>query len=181
MFVISGPSGVGKGSVVAALLEREPSPELSVSCTTRAPREGERDGIEYRFLTSEAFDALVAGDGFLEWADVFGRRYGTPRAPVEEALDAGKDVLLEIDVQGARSVRERMRDAVLVFLVPPSRDELIRRLRERGTEDEAALQGRLERADVEMAERSWFDHVVVNDDLGRAAAEVAAIIEVPRV
>ncbi len=111
---------------------------------------------------------------------MFGRRYGTPRAPVEEARDAGRNVLLEIDVQGARSIRDQVPDAVLIFLVPPSRDELIRRLHERGTEDEAALERRLARADAEMAARSWFDRIVVNDDLERAATEVAAIIEGPR-
>lgn len=110
---------------------------------------------------------------------MFGRRYGTPRGPVDEAIEAGRHVVLEIDVQGARSVRRRSPEAVLIFLVPPSREELIRRLRERGTEDEAALQSRLARADAEMEERSWFDHIVVNDDLGRATSEVAVIIEGP--
>jgi len=153
----------------------------SVSAKTRAPRPGEVDGREYRFMSEEEFDRLIAEDAFLEYASMFGHRSGTLRAPVEEARDAGHDVLLEIDVQGAELVREREPDAVLVFLTPPSREELERRLRDRGTEDPAELAERLRVAfDEELPQQSWFDHVVENDSLERAADEVLAIIEAQR-
>jgi guanylate kinase len=149
----------------------------SVSAKTRAPRPGEVDGRDYRFMSEEEFDRLVAADAFLEWAEMFGHRSGTLRAPVDEALAEGRDVLLEIDVQGARIVRDRMPDAVLVFITPPSREELERRLRARGTEDPDDLRERLRVAfEEEMPQQEWFDHVVVNDDLQRAAGEVLAII-----
>jgi guanylate kinase len=148
----------------------------SVSATTRAPRPGERDGVDYRFLTPERFDGSVRAGAFLEWAEVFGNRYGTLTAPVDRAIDAGKDVLLEIDVVGAAQIRARRPQAVLVFLMPPSADELERRLRDRGTEDRAALRRRLREARREMGERTWFDHVLVNDDVERAAGQVADII-----
>ena len=153
---------------------------LSVSVTTRAPRPDERDGIDYRFVSGEEFDRLVAGGELLEWAPVVGHRSGTPARPVEEALAAGRDVVLEIDVQGARQVRERAPDAVLIFLAPPSMEELERRLRSRGTEDEARLALRLATARAEMAQRPWFDHVVVNDRLDQATAQVEAIIQESR-
>ncbi len=168
---------MGKGTVVRRLLERHPELNLSVSVTTRAPRPGERDGIDYRFVSDEEFDRLVAGGELLEWAPVVGHRSGTPARPVEEALAAGRDVVLEIDVQGARQVRERAPDAVLIFLAPPSMEELERRLRSRGTEDEARLALRLATARAEMAQRPWFDHVVVNDRLDQATAQVEAIIQ----
>lgn len=167
---------MGKGTVVRRVLELQPELVLSVSATTRNPRPGEVEGRDYRFVSDEAFDALIGEGAFLEWAEVFGERYGTPRGPVEEALAAGRDVILEIDVQGARMVRDRMPDAVLVFLVPPSEEELARRLRSRGTETGEALERRLEAAKLEMAEASWFDHVVVNEVIDEAAGEVIAII-----
>ena len=148
--------------------------------TTRAPRPDERDGIDYRFVSGEEFDRLVAGGELLEWAPVVGHRSGTPARPVEEALAAGRDVVLEIDVQGARQVRERAPDSVLIFLAPPSMEELERRLRSRGTEDEARLALRLATARAEMAQRPWFDHVVVNDRLDQATAQVEAIIQASR-
>ena len=158
-------------------MERHPELHLSVSVTTRAPRPDERDGIDYRFVSGEEFDRLVAGGELLEWAPVVGHRSGTPARPVEEALAAGRDVVLEIDVQGARQVRERAPDSVLIFLAPPSMEELERRLRSRGTEDEARLALRLATARAEMAQRPWFDHVVVNDRLDQATAQVEAIIQ----
>jgi guanylate kinase len=148
--------------------------------TTRAPRPDERDGIDYRFVSDEEFDRLVAGGELLEWARVVGHRSGTPARPVEEALAAGRDVVLEIDVQGARQVRERAPEAVLIFLAPPSMEELERRLRSRGTEDEARLALRLATAREEMAQQQWFDHVVVNDRLDQATAQVEAIIQASR-
>jgi guanylate kinase len=152
-----------------------------VSAKTRAPREGEIDGREYRFMSEADFDRLIAEGAFLEWASMFGHRSGTLREPVDRARADGQDVLLEIDVQGASLVRQRVPDAVLVFIAPPSREELERRLRERGTEDPAELRERLRVAfEDELPQQSWFDHVVENDDLERAADEVLAIIEAHR-
>jgi guanylate kinase len=147
-----------------------------VSCTTRQPRPGEVDGIHYRFVSEAEFDRMAGAGEFLEWAEIFGNRYGTPLAGVEEARDRGADVLVEVDVQGARSVRERVPDAVLVFLRPPSEEELARRLRARGTEEGPDLDRRLTEARLELAEVSWFDHVVVNDRIEDATREVLAII-----
>ncbi len=175
--MVAGPSGVGKGTVVQRVLQRVPDLRLSVSATTRPPRVGERDGVDYRFLNEEAFERLARAGGFLEQAEVFGHRYGTPRRWVEERLEAGEDVILEIDVQGAEQVRGTIPEAVLVFLDAPSSEELERRLRSRGTEDEVSLSRRLATAERERGQRERFDHVVVNDDLERASAQVAAIIE----
>jgi guanylate kinase len=135
------------------------------------------DGRDYRFISEEEFDELIRRNAFLEWAEMFGHRSGTLAEPVEDARRQGRDVILEIDVQGARSIRERVPDAVLVFISPPSREELTRRLRERGTEDERELAARFAAFDREMNEQDRFDHVVENDELSRAADEVAAIIE----
>ena len=148
-----------------------------MSCTTRAPRPGETDGRDYRFVTPEEFQALILDDAFLEWADVYGNRYGTLAGPIEEARRDGRTVLLELDVQGSRSVKARVPDAVLVFLAPSSIDDLRRRLRERGTEDEVEIERRLVEARRELEETDAFDHVVVNDVLDRAVEEVAGIIE----
>jgi guanylate kinase len=177
LFVISGPSGVGKGSVVRLLLERDPTLYFSVSAKTRPPRPGEVDGREYWFVSEDRFDELVESGALLEWASMFGHRSGTLAEPVERARAEGRDVILEIDVQGARQVREHVPDGVSIFLQPPSREELVRRLEARGTERGKALERRLAEIDDELAEARRFDHVVVNDDLSRAADEVAAIIE----
>ena len=176
--VLSGPSGVGKGSVVQVLRRRHPHVWLSVSVTTRAPRPGERDGIEYTFLTQEQFDAMVEAGDLLEHDAHLGASYGTPRRPVEEQLSRGVSVLLEIDLQGARQVRAQMPEAQLVFLAPPSFDELARRLVGRGTEDPATVRVRLDRARIEMAAEDEFDVVVVNDDLERAADRLVALTKI---
>jgi guanylate kinase len=169
---------VGKGTVVHALLARRPDLFFSVSVTTRAPRPGEVDGVHYRFVSDDRFDAMVAAGGLLEWAQLYGgHRSGTPAAAVEAALASGRDVLLEVDVQGAASVRERVPEAILIFLQPPSEAELARRLRSRGTESEADLERRLAEARREMGEAGRFDHIVVNDQVERAVDEVLAIIE----
>jgi guanylate kinase len=182
LFVIAGPSGVGKGTVVSEVLRRlhEP-PVVSVSATTRPPRPDEVDGVDYYFVDDESFDRMERDGELLEWAEVFrGHRYGTPAGPVELHRSAGRDVLLEIDVEGARQVRDRVPDAVLILLEPPSRAELERRLRSRGTESEADIAERLATAERELAERDRFDHVVVNDDVEAASSQVAAIIEASR-
>jgi guanylate kinase len=174
--VVSGPSGVGKGSVHAGLHGLLEGLRMSVSATTRSPRPGERDGVDYHFVDEDAFDRMVAADALLEWAEYAGNRYGTPREPLERAVAEGRTVLLEIEVQGALQIRSRLSDALLIFLVPPAFDELERRLRDRGTEDEATMQARLEVARTEMGAQDAFDHIVVNDDLDRATAEVARLI-----
>jgi guanylate kinase len=163
--------------VVRRLLELRPETVYSVSCTTRPPREGEVDGRDYRFVSPATFVQLIEDGAFLEWAEVFGHRYGTLAGPIADSLADGRDAILEIDMQGAEAVRERVPDAVLVFLSPPSIEELERRLRERGTEPEPAIERRLERSREELGQSAWFDHVVVNDEVERAAAEVAAILD----
>jgi guanylate kinase len=175
--VISGPSGVGKSTVIRPLLASRPNLTFSVSCTTRPPRSGEVDGRDYRFVSDETFSRLVDEGSFLEWAEVFGNRYGTLLSPIVGELDEGHDVLLEVDVQGARAVRDRMPEAVLIFLAPPSERELLDRLRRRATESEEERTRRVAAATDELAQAGWFDHVVVNDDVEGAAAQVAAIIE----
>ena len=166
--VITGPSGVGKGTLVKRLLERNPNIWLSVSATTRSPREGEQDGLSYFFRSRERFDALVSDGGLLEWAEFAGNCYGTPRAPVEEQLSTGRPVLLEIELEGARQVRRSFPDAVQIFLAPPSFEELERRIRGRGTDPEEAILRRLARAQEELKSKAEFDAVVVNDDLDQA-------------
>jgi guanylate kinase len=175
--VLSGPSGVGKGTVVAAVRRSAPHIWVSVSCTTRAPRPGERDGVEYRFVTRAEFARMVQAGELLEHAEFAGNLYGTPRQPVLDHLAAGTPALLEIELQGARQVRAAMPEAYLVFLAPPSWDELERRLAGRGTESDAVIRERLDRAKLEMAAEGEFDDVVVNDDVGRAAGELVGLIE----
>ncbi len=177
--VLSGPSGVGKGTVVAAVRRRHPDVFLSVSLTTRARRPGEVDGVHYRFVDQAAFDALAAAGELLEHATYAGHSYGTPRGPVEEQLATGAPALLEIELQGARQVRAAMPDAHLVFLAPPSWDELVRRLTGRGTEDAVRVARRLERAREELAAEAEFDEVVVNDDVERAADRLVASMGIP--
>jgi guanylate kinase len=176
LLVLSGPSGVGKGTVSQRLQERFPDLWVSVSWTTRAARRGEVDGVAYWFVTREQFEAERDAGGFFEWFEVFGDLKGTPRRPVEEHLAVGDDVLLEIDVQGALTVKQLVPGAVLVFLRAPSPEELRRRLVERGTESPASLDRRLAAAAAEEARAPEFDHVVVNDDLERVVAEVAGIL-----
>ncbi len=170
--VLTGPSGVGKGSLVKELLVLHPEIWLSISATTRAPRPGERDGEHYYFLTRDRFKELVEHDGFLEWAEFAGNSYGTPREPVTEKLQMGKSVLLEIELEGARQVRKNFPKAFQVFLAPPSFEELERRIRGRGTDSDDAISRRLFRAKEELKAQSEFDEVVVNQELSIACKEV---------
>ena len=182
LIVIAGPSGVGKGKLVKELLGRDPDGlVLSISATTRSPRTDEVDGVDYFFVDEEGFDRLIGDGDLLEWAEVFGgNRYGTPRGFVEWRRNEGADVILEIDVQGAAQVRDQVPDAILILLVPPSMDELERRLRGRGTEKERHIHERLTKAKRELEQAPWFHHRVVNDEVTRAADEVAAIIGASR-
>ncbi|HWB73166.1 MAG TPA: guanylate kinase, partial [Egibacteraceae bacterium] len=172
----SGPGGVGKGTVVEALTERVPDLAVSLSATTRPKRPGEVDGVHYRFLDDRAFDQLVAADGFLEWAEFGGHRYGTPWVSVLGPLAEGRPVVLEVEVQGALQVRERFADAVLIFLRPPSLEALAERLRRRGTDDPERIQQRLEIAREELAQTDRFDHVVENASLEDAVERIARIL-----
>jgi guanylate kinase len=175
--VLAGPTAVGKGSFAAAVRERHPDVWISVSATTRPPRPGEQDGVHYFFVSDDEFAAMVERGELLEWAVVHGSaRYGTPRGPVDEALAAGRLALLEIDLQGARQVRETMPDALFVFLKPPSWEELVRRLVGRGTETEAERTRRLETALGELAAEREFDVTVVNHEIHAAADELVALM-----
>ncbi len=174
--VLAGPTAVGKGTLTAWVREHHPEIWISVSATTRTRRPGEQDGVHYHFVDDAEFDRLVADDELLEWAVVHrGARYGTPRAPVVAALAAGRPALLEIDLQGARQVRERMPEARFVFLAPPSWDELVRRLVGRGTEDEAERTRRLETAREELAAEQEFDHTIVNRTIHAAGEELVEL------
>ncbi|MDP3889726.1 guanylate kinase [Nocardioides sp.] len=177
LVVLAGPTAVGKGTVAALVREQHPEVWISVSATTRAPRPGEVNGVHYWFVSDEQFDAMIADDELLEWAVVHRTaRYGTPRAPVEEALAAGRPAMLEIDLQGARQVRRTMADALFVFLAPPSWDELVRRLVGRGTETEDERARRLETARAEMAAEKEFDVTIVNSEVHAAADELVSLL-----
>ncbi|WP_181310774.1 guanylate kinase [Nocardioides campestrisoli] len=178
LVVLAGPTAVGKGTVAAAVRTEHPEVWISVSATTRAPRPGEVDGVHYHFVSEEEFDRLVAEDQLLEWACVHGAaRYGTPRGPVEQALAAGRPAMLEIDLQGARQVRESMPEALFVFLKPPSWDELVRRLVGRGTETEAERERRLATARGELAAESEFDVTIVNTEVHDAVEELVKLMK----
>jgi guanylate kinase len=174
--VVSGPSGVGKSSVVGELRKLEPDIYFSVSVTTRQPRPGEVDGAHYHFVDRAEFDTMVADGRLLEWAEFAGNRYGTPREPVEKAIAEGRPAVLEIELQGARQVRAAMPEARLVMLMPPSWDELVGRLTGRGTENEAAVQARLGEAERELAAAGEFDHRLVNADVREAAEHLLNLI-----
>lgn len=180
LVVLAGPTAVGKGTVSRHIRETYPDVLLSVSATTRPPRPGEVEGEHYYFVSDAEFDRMIAAGEFLEWATVHNRsRYGTPRPPIDRALAEGKSVLLEIDLQGARAVKRAMPEALLVFLLPPSWEELVRRLVGRGTESAEEQQRRLETAKVELAAQDEFDVKVVNNEVGQAAREVVELLAVP--
>ena len=176
VFVITGPSGVGKGTLIRGLLERLPTLELSVSATTRAPRPGERNGVDYHFIDAARFDRHVAAGDFIEHASYSGNRYGTLRSEVDGRLVAGAPVVLEIEVQGARQVREAMPDAVAVFIAPPSLSVLRSRLEQRATDNAEQVERRLQTAERELQARREFSHVIVNDQLEQATDDLAAIV-----
>lgn len=177
VFVITGPSGVGKGTLIRALLDRIPALELAVSATTRAPRPGEQDGVAYHFLSPEQFAARIEAGEFVEWAEYSGNRYGTLRSELERRLASGVPVVLEIELQGARQVREKMPEAVQAFIAPPSGEALRARLVERGTDTPEQVQRRLETATAELAAQPEFPHVVVNDRLEDAVAALVGIVQ----
>jgi guanylate kinase len=175
--VLSGPSGVGKSSVVSRLRSLRPDLVFSVSATTRPPRAGEIDGVHYRFVDSAGFEAMIARGQLLEWAEFAGHLYGTPAGPVEEALAAGDDVLLEIELQGARQVRDSAPEAIRVFLAPPSWEVLVERLQGRRTESPEVIERRLATARVELAAEGEFDHTVVNASVDEAAEAILALMD----
>jgi guanylate kinase len=176
VFVITGPSGVGKGTLIARLLETVPRLELAISATTRTPRPGEVDGRDYHFLSEEEFASRAEAGEFLEHATYGGNRYGTPRSEVERRLAEGVSVALEIEVQGARQVREAMDEAVLVFIAPPDRTALRARLEGRGTDTTEEIEGRMRTAELELDAQPEFAHVVLNDEIERAAADLTRIV-----
>ncbi|ROR34137.1 guanylate kinase [Inmirania thermothiophila] len=180
LFVVSAPSGAGKTSLVRALVERTEGLVLSVSHTTRPPRPGEVDGVHYHFVDEAAFLRMVEAGAFLEHAEVFGNRYGTARETVERELRAGRDVLLEIDWQGARQVRAAMPAAVGVFILPPSREELERRLRGRGQDSEEVIARRMAAAEAELSHYAEYDYLVVNDAFAQALDDLSAIVRCHR-
>lgn len=174
--MIAGTSGSGKNTIVEHLVERDPDLWVSTSLTTRLPRPGEEDGVDYHFVSDEEFDRVRDQDGFLEWFQIYGHRSGTPRAPLERVLEQGRTALLWLDVQGALAVKEEIPEAVLVFVRAPTREEQRRRLEARGDPADV-VERRLAAAEQEESQSHRFDRVVVNDDLGEAVAEVAAILE----
>ncbi len=176
VFVITGPSGVGKGTLIEPLLERIPGLELSVSATTRPPRAGEVDGRDYHFLTPEEFERRVETGDFLEHATYIGHRYGTLREEVERQLEEGRSVVLEIEVQGARQVRDAMPDAVQIFIAPPDPKALRNRLEARGTDSPEAIERRLRTAEIELDAQGEFPHVVVNDEVQKASSELEGLV-----
>jgi guanylate kinase len=180
LFIVSGPSGVGKSTVLRKLFAERENLYFSVSATTRDPRPGEENGVHYHFLTMETFREWIANDEFLEYAEVYGNYYGTPRKFVMDQLNAGKDVLLEIDIQGALQVKEHFPDGVFVFITPPSLDELCARIYKRGTDSEEVIQRRMASAADELTYASKYDYIIVNDIAEKATKKVLTLMEAER-
>lgn len=177
IFIISGPSGCGKSTLLKKVFEQRDKVYFSVSATTRKPRDGEKDGVQYCFVTKEKFRSMIENNEFLEYAEYVENSYGTPREPVETKIDEGYDVFMDIEVKGAAQVKEKKPEAVSIFISPPSIEELERRLRSRSTEKEETIQERLEKAKLELPEAPKYDFNIVNDDVERASAEILSIIE----
>lgn len=177
LIVISGPSGCGKSSVIGEIFTLRPSFDFSISATTRKPRPNETNGVEYIFMSKEEFNTKIHENWFIEYAEYVGEFYGTPVTPIQNSISEGKVIILDIEVVGAHQVMKKMQEAVSIFLVPPSMEELERRLKGRGTDSEEKLKSRLKRAEVEILEKIHYNHVVVNDDISRAANEIIDIIE----
>ncbi len=177
LFVLSGSSGVGKGTVLKGFLEKNPNFMLSISCTTRNPRPGEIDGVNYFFISKDEFENCIKENKFLEWAEFAGNFYGTKKKYIKQCLDEGKDIILEIDTQGALQVKKQMPEAVLIFICPPSYEALEKRLRGRHTEDEATIQKRLEQVKTELERAEKFDYRIVNDNLDDAINELSRVID----
>jgi len=177
LVVISAPSGTGKGTVIGKLIEMNPDFINSVSATTRQPRPGEVDGESYHFINHDKFYEMIENDEFLEHAQYVGEYYGTPVKPITEAIDSGKTIILDIDVQGAKQIMKKMPEAITIFIMAPDMDELENRLRGRATDSEEKLKARLERARQEIAEKVHYAHTVINDDVSRAADEILSIID----
>lgn len=176
LFVLSGSSGVGKGTVLKGFLDKNPNFMLSISCTTRKPRQGEVDGVNYFFISKDDFKNCIENDKFLEWAEFAGNFYGTKKKYINQCLQEGKDIILEIDTQGALQVKKQMSEAVLIFICPPSYETLESRLRGRHTEDEETIQKRLEQVKVELERAEKFDYKIVNDNLEDAINELSRVI-----
>jgi len=176
LYIISAPSGAGKTSLVKDLLQQEDDIILSVSHTTRAQRPGEEDGVHYHFVDESVFEEIIARDGFIEHAHVFGNHYGTSENHLQEDLDRGQDVILEIDWQGGKQVKEKFPDCIGIFILPPSRDELLKRLQNRGQDSDEIIQGRMDQAISEVSHYAQFDYLVVNDSFEHALAELKAIV-----
>ena len=177
LFVLSGSSGVGKGTVLKGFLEKNPNFMLSISCTTRSPRPGEIDGINYFFISKEEFKSCIDNNKFLEWAEFAGNFYGTKKKYINQCLAEGKDIILEIDTQGALQVKKQMPEAVLIFICPPSYEALENRLRGRHTEDEATIQKRLQQVKIELERAEKFDYKIVNDNLDDAIKNLEDVIK----
>ena len=176
LFVVSAPSGGGKSTIVTALMERVENLAYSISHTSRTPRGDEKDGLDYNFVDRDKFVSMIDGGLFLEWAEVYGDLYGTSLESVEAKLSQGLDVILDVDTQGAENIKKRFTESVLIYLLPPSLHVLEKRLRERGTDDVPAVQKRLSKAEHEMSQCLWYDHIIINDKLEKAIDEVRAVI-----
>ncbi|GGD60042.1 guanylate kinase [Lacimicrobium alkaliphilum] len=178
LFILAAPSGAGKSSLIKALLERyqDGSMQVSVSHTTRSPRPGEQQDVDYHFVDESQFRQMIVEEAFFEWAEVFGKYYGTSKQAIADTLEQGKDVFLDIDWQGARQVKALMPDTATIFIAPPSRDELLRRLKHRNTDSDEVIAQRMAQAKEEISHFQEFDYVVVNDDFGQALKEIEAIV-----
>ena len=177
LYILSGPAGVGKGTVLRRVFEKLDNIAYSVSCTTRAPRPGEKDGVNYVFMDETSFKKMVSEERFLEWSNVHGHFYGTRKDIVEDTLNSCRDVLLEIDVQGASQVKKKMPEAVMIFIQPPSFEELIRRLKKRGTEGPEELELRICNAREEMSHAGEYEHMIINDRVDKAAEDLIRIVK----